>query len=71
MSGLRGYDAWKTRSDLDEEARWPNQPETEEPEPPRFSCDCCGEPSSSVTRLWVYGLETFACNKCRGWEDEE
>lgn len=32
-------------------------------------CDCCGEMVAEVNRCWAFGIETFACGKCRG-EDE-
>ena len=32
-------------------------------------CDCCGE-YAETTRCWVTGIETFACDKCRGVAEE-
>jgi hypothetical protein len=28
-------------------------------------CDCCGQ-ATELTRCEAYGIETFACEKCRG-----
>lgn len=34
-------------------------------------CDCCGNYSTTLRRVWYLGyMETFACAKCRG-DDEE
>lgn len=38
---------------------------------PLFSCDCCGQVVNEVSRCWVTGIETFACNKCRHIEADE
>ncbi len=27
-------------------------------------CDCCGR-LAEVSRSWAYGIETWACEKCR------
>ena len=67
MSGLRGYDAWKTRSDLDDHehrTRWNKGP---------YECDCCGKrmEEGEGRTVWAYGLETFACEKCLGDDEEE
>ena len=35
------------------------------------SCDCCGEAPVKITFSIAYGIETYACSKCRGREDEE
>ena len=34
------------------------------------SCDCCGEmvPRDEIGRVIAYGIETFACARCRGEE---
>ncbi len=31
-------------------------------------CDCCGEevPVEDITRVAAYGIETYACSRCRG-----
>lgn len=31
-------------------------------------CDCCGRSPLVLTRCWVTGIETFACDECRGVE---
>ena len=31
-------------------------------------CDCCGK-RREVSKCWVSGLETFACDECRGAEE--
>lgn len=38
-----------------------------------YQCDCCGRmvEKERIGRVWAYGIETYACDKCRGWEDEE
>ena len=28
-------------------------------------CDCCGR-KRELTRCWPFGIETFACDECRG-----
>ena len=28
-------------------------------------CDCCGKMKGNCTTMFVYGLETNACQKCR------
>lgn len=34
-------------------------------------CDCCGNYSTTLRRVWYLGyMETFACAKCRGDDDE-
>lgn len=37
------------------------------------SCDCCGEmvPISDIAKVIAYGIETFACGRCRGVEPDE
>lgn len=38
--------------------------------PELYECDCCGkmvEPDS-ISRCWPFGIETYACEKCRGVE---
>lgn len=44
-----GYDAWKT-----------SEPDNE----PYGHCDVC-QKRRPLTRLWAYGIETWACEKCR------
>jgi hypothetical protein len=50
------YDHWKTT----------------EPEPfdeePKGECDCCGR-VRPLTRCWPFGMETFACDECRGVDE--
>jgi hypothetical protein len=36
-------------------------------EEPR-ECDCCGE-MKLLSRCLAYGIETFACDACRGEEE--
>ena len=60
----RTYDDWKTT----------------EPDPyadePVGECDCCGK-RRPLTQCWLYrkdhyrGLETWACDECRGLEDDD
>ena len=37
----------------------------------RYACDCCGQVVVEVSRCWVTGIETFACNKCRHIEADD
>lgn len=53
------YDAWKTRSDLDDEDRLISRRKR------GTYCDLCDDPEGEATCAWVYGLETWACAKCR------
>lgn len=60
-NGLPGYDAWKTRSDLDEEDRLSRGA--------AYACDWCGEwvPKSECemdNRGWLF------CPKCCGKAEE-
>ena len=51
------YDHWKTT----------------EPQPSSdgYECDCCGRTDGGeISRVWAYGIETFACARCRGDEEE-
>jgi len=32
----------------------------------RGTCDCCDAQNVRVSRVWVTGIETFACTKCSG-----
>jgi hypothetical protein len=34
-------------------------------------CDCCATMVRKLHRCFVYGLETYACAKCRGIEEDE
>ena len=34
-----------------------------------LACDCCNELSRELVRCWPMGIETFACPKCRGVEE--
>lgn len=39
-----------------------------EDQPELYECDCCGkmvEPDC-MARCWPFGIETFACEECRG-----
>lgn len=31
-------------------------------------CDVCGAAVGHLTRVVAYGIETFACDACIGWE---
>lgn len=33
-------------------------------------CDACGK-RARLSRVWVTGIETFACAECRGDDEEE
>lgn len=33
-------------------------------------CDCCGK-NRPLSRCWASGIETFACDECRGFEEED
>ena len=37
------------------------------------SCDCCGEmvPRDDIGRVVAYGIETYACGRCRGEDPRE
>lgn len=38
-----------------------------EPAEPKLArCDCCGGRCETVSRCWYAGIETFACEECRG-----
>ena len=32
-------------------------------------CDCCGR-QRELSRVWAFGIETFACEECRGNDDD-
>lgn len=35
-------------------------------------CDCCGQGDRHLRHVWAYGMETWACAKCRDADlDEE
>lgn len=34
-------------------------------------CDCCGKQKPRVRQCWLSGLETWACERCRGHFDED
>jgi len=36
-----------------------------------YDCDCCGKstPAAQITVCWAFGMETFACPACRGWDE--
>jgi hypothetical protein len=31
-------------------------------------CDCCGK-MRPLTKCWAHGIETWACDECRGLDD--
>ena len=65
MSGLRGYDAWKTRSYLDDGAdNFPDERLVSQ-------CDCCGEYKPDCEDRTWRGMDVHACPKCRGAEEDE
>lgn len=35
--------------------------------PETAQCDCCGDmkPRDEISRIWAFGIETFACDECR------
>lgn len=33
-----------------------------------MQCDCCGEWRDDVAHVFVMGMDTYACDKCRGLE---
>lgn len=35
------------------------------------ACDVCEAADVELSRAWVTGIETFACSKCRGVEEDE
>ena len=37
------------------------------------SCDCCGDdvPIDDIGRVVAYGIETYACGRCRGEDPRE
>ncbi len=37
---------------------------------PTGECDCCGR-MRPLSRCWAGALETWACDECRGWDDED
>ena len=49
------YDDWKTAEPDDE---------------PWAECDCCGR-RLPVSRVRVHGIETWACEECRGGDPDE
>jgi Zn finger protein HypA/HybF involved in hydrogenase expression len=36
--------------------------------PPMFECDCCGKRVHRLHHVEAYGLETFACDECAGYD---
>lgn len=65
------YDLWKLATppeydDPDEE------PRPEEP-PELYDCDTCGRPTppDQLRHLWAFGIETFACARCCGDEEDD
>jgi hypothetical protein len=55
----RSYDDWKT-----------TEPEYDDGEQ-RGTCDVCERQHVPVSRCWAAGIETFACDECRGIEDDD
>jgi hypothetical protein len=51
------YDDWKTTDPADYG-------------PHMGECDCCGG-QRPLTRCWAYGIETYACEECRGGDPDE
>lgn len=35
------------------------------------SCDCCGRMNVSISRCDQYGIETYACAHCFGYEPDD
>lgn len=59
------YDHWKTTNPADEFLG--SHPDEREEEPELYQCDCCERmvPPDELSRVWVFGIETFACEECR------
>ena len=38
---------------------------------PRGTCDVCERQHVPISRCWATGIETFACDECRGIEPDE
>ncbi len=38
---------------------------------PQTSCDVCNAQNVEVSQSNAYGIETFACDKCRGLKNED
>jgi hypothetical protein len=38
-----------------------------------LQCDCCAQyvARDQITRCWAYGIETYACDACRGVPPED
>lgn len=52
---VANYDTWKASNPADDAE-----------EEPFYECDCCGK-KRFVSQCWTSdGLETFACDECRG-----
>ena len=43
---------------------------TDGDDPSRSSCDVCGATDRPTATVIAYGIETNACDKCRGVEEE-
>ncbi len=52
------YDSWKTTE--------PDQP----CDGPFGQCDCCNE-QRPLSQCWASGVETWACDECRGDEGDD
>lgn len=58
MTRYRTYDDWKLASPDDEQ------------DDQRGECDCCGK-RRLLSRCWPSGIETYACDECRGESDDD
>lgn len=65
---MPGY--WRAHSDRDYEDR--NYEPPVEVEPELYECDCCGRmvTGEQIANVIAYGIETAACDRCRGVEEE-
>jgi hypothetical protein len=60
------YDHWKT-TEPDDGAERPDYDEEAEAAAALNQCDCCGK-LRVLSRCWAFGIETYACDECRGAE---
>jgi hypothetical protein len=57
------------RDRIDREAAEATAQEAESPD--LKECDCCGQRKPDVELIWCDSVgDTYACPKCRGWEDD-
>jgi hypothetical protein len=58
------YDQWKQHNPADAELG-----NTHDDDAETAQCDCCARmvPRDEISRCWAHGIETFACDDCRGW----